>query len=101
MSQPHLSKKEKKKLQNKKNRYHQQLFELVRLRRVEAERVEELEEAKKPRRDKEGRVKNEDEDPIWSEKLATIRNRIDGRKRESKERWNRFAGTGDAGARGL
>lgn len=101
MTTAHLSKKEKKKLQNKKNRYHQQLFELVRLRRVDQERVEELEEAKKPRRDKEGRVKNEEEDPIWSEKLATIRNRLDGRKRESKERWNRFAGTESAGARGL
>ncbi len=99
MSEVHLSKKEKKKIQNKKNRYQQQLFELVRLRRVEEERVDELEEARKPKRDDQG--KKTDDDPIWSEKVATIRNRLDGRKRESKERWNRFAGTSDAGARGL
>lgn len=101
MTQAHLSKKEKKKLLNKKNRYHQQLFELLRLRREEADRVEDLEKAKKPKKNQDNKKKKGDEDPIWSEKVTTIRNRLDGKKRDSKERWNRFAGTGSAGARGL
>jgi hypothetical protein len=101
MTHAHLSKKDKKKLLNKKNRYHQQLFELLRLRRQEEERVEDLEKEGRPKRDSEGKKRKSDDDKIWSEKVATIRNRIDGRKRESKERWNRFAGTGSAGARGL
>lgn len=101
MTHVHLTKKEKKKLLNKKNRYHQQIFELLRLRTQEADRVEELETDQKPKRTQEGRKKKGDEDPIWSEKVSTIRNRINGRKRQSKERWNRFAGTGSAGARGL
>lgn len=101
MTHAHLSKKDKKKLLNKKNRYHQQLFELLRLRRQEEERVHDLEQEGKPKRDSEGKKRKGDEDPIWSEKVHTIRNRLNGRKRESKERWNRFAGTGSAGARGL
>lgn len=101
MTHAHLSPKEKKKLLNKKNRYHQQLFELLRLRRVDEERVEELEKAQNPRRSRDSKKKRHQDDKVWSEKVATIRNRLDGRKRDSKERWNRFAATGDAGARGL
>lgn len=102
MTHGHLSKKEKKKLLNKKNRYHQQLYELLRLRRAEEDRVEELEESRsKPKRSRDSKKKKSQDDQVWSEKVATIRNRLDGKKRDSKERWNRFAGTGDAGARGL
>lgn len=35
------------------------------------------------------------------EKLDYYRNKINGKKRVAKERWNRFAGTGDSGGRGL
>lgn len=37
----------------------------------------------------------------WGDKVAVIRNRLTGKKRASRERWNRFAGTGGEGGRGL
>lgn len=42
-----------------------------------------------------------EEQLVWSEKVSLVRNRLTDRKRASKERWNRFAGTSGAGARGL
>ncbi len=42
-------------------------------------------------------VKGED----GAAKAAHYRNMITGKKRASRERWNRFAGTGDSGGRGL
>ena len=90
-----MSKKERKQAQLKKNRLHEQLFQLVRLRRVDEERVRDLDEAKKPR------PGEKSDSPVWSAKVATIRNRLDGKRRASKERWNRFAGTSDGGGRGL
>ena len=36
-----------------------------------------------------------------SEKAAQFRNKITGKKRASRERWNRFAGTSGSGGRGL
>lgn len=44
---------------------------------------------------------NEVEDVAFSEKMQEVRNKLTGRKRMAKERWNRFAGTSAAGARGL
>ena len=37
---------------------------------------------------------------VWSAQLQEIRDRITGKKRKSRERWNRFAGTDAAGAMG-
>ncbi len=92
-----VSKKEKKKAQQKKNRHDQEIFQAMRLRDLERERVEELEESKKRKPGDEGSK----EDPLWSEKINSIRNRLTGSKRHSKERWNRFAGTEGGGGRGL
>lgn len=47
------------------------------------------------------RRKKKEEEVVWSEKVAFVRNRITGKKRASKERWNRFAGTSGGGGRGL
>jgi hypothetical protein len=47
------------------------------------------------------RRKQREEEVVWSEKVAFVRNRITGKKRASKERWNRFAGTSGGGGRGL
>jgi len=38
---------------------------------------------------------------IWSAKTQEIRNRLTGKKREAKDRWNRFAGTEGGGGKGL
>ena len=91
----HLSKKEKKKLLYKKNRAQERLFQLMRLRRAEAARIKEIDDRSKPKKS-DKKVKKG-----WSDKTVSIRNRLTGKKRASKERWNRFAGTSDAGSRGL
>jgi hypothetical protein len=44
---------------------------------------------------------NEVDDVVFSAKMQEVRNKLTGRKRMAKERWNRFAGTAAAGARGL
>ena len=72
-----------------------QIFNQVRLRRAEEARVKSLNKALNAK--KSGQKPNAE----WSDKVATVRNRLTGKKRESKERWNRFAGTSDGGGRGL
>ena len=95
MGHKHQSKKEKKKAQIKKNRFQEEIFNALRLRRAEEERVKDLDDAAKPK----AQARSSDE--AWGDKVATIRNRLTGQKRASKERWNRFAGTGGEGGRGL
>jgi predicted Fe-S protein YdhL (DUF1289 family) len=94
-----LSKKARKKAALlKRNRFHQEIFQWLRLRRGEEERVKKLDEAKKPAPNR----TEKDDSKDWSDKVAIVRNRLDGHKRASKERWNRFAGTENStGARGL
>ena len=87
--------KERKKAQQKKNKLHQQLFYLARLRREEDKRVKDLEDMRKP---KPAGMPSDEE---VGDKVAAIRNRLTNKKRISKERWNRFATTGDSGGRGL
>ncbi|NBX02465.1 MAG: hypothetical protein EBR02_00075 [Alphaproteobacteria bacterium] len=89
----HLS--AKKKALQKKNRFHQEIYQAMRLRRAEDARTKEINEPEK------SRSSESKKDTVWSEKTAQIRNRLTGKKRDSKERWNRFAGTGGEGGRGL
>jgi len=89
-----LTKKEKKELQLKKNKFNQEFFNFVRQRKCEAERVKGLTKPRQKSKEK------DDDKQIWSEKVATIRNRLNDKRRVSEDRWNRFAGTEDAGARG-
>ena len=93
-----VSRKAKKKAQEKKNKYHQMIYELVRLRRDEDIRV----------KDEEKRAKlalastaEKQDDLIWSAKVGEVRNRLTDKKRAATERWNRFAGTEGGGGRGL
>jgi hypothetical protein len=90
-----LARQEKRRAQQKKNRKHQLMFEIMRMRRADAQRLKDNERSMRPKREEKG-AKTE-----WSDKVSKVRNRLTGKKRESKERWNRFAGTGDAGGRGL
>lgn len=90
------SKKERKKAQVKKNRFQQEIFNFIRLKRQEEERVEDLKESMAPGG---GEVSLPSE--ALTDKVATIRNRLTGQKRTSRERWNRFAGTSGGGGRGL
>lgn len=93
----HLTKREKKKALLKKNRFHQEIFNFLRLRRNEEERIKKQDDARKPSAPE----KKDDDKEIWSAKVASVRNRLDGSRRVSKERWNRFAGTESGGGRGL
>ncbi|MDX2072775.1 MAG: hypothetical protein SFX19_00230 [Alphaproteobacteria bacterium] len=94
-----LTRKAKKKAQAKKNKYHQMIFEMVRLRREEDGRLKE-EEEKRRKTNRLSEAKKED-DLVWSAKVGEVRNRLTDKKRASKERWNRFAGTEGGGGRGL
>lgn len=90
-----LGKQEKRRAQQKKNRHHQLMFETMRIRRADAQRLKDIEKSMRPKREEKGAK------PEWSDKVSKVRNRLTGKKRESKERWNRFAGTSDGGGRGL
>lgn len=37
---------------------------------------------------------------VWSAKLQKVRNKLTGKKRKSRDKWNRFAGTAAAGGQG-
>jgi hypothetical protein len=101
-----MSHKEEKKLkklhQILKNRRTQQINlqeeTLARGRDLEKEREEKLKESA---RASSSRAARKDGEPVWSARMQEIRNRIDGKKRMADERWNRFAGTGESGGRGL
>ena len=94
-----LSRKAKKKEQQKKNKYQQMIYEMVRLRREEDGRIKE-EQGRREAKTRIEDAKQEDE-LVWSAKVGEVRNRLTDKKRASKERWNRFAGTESGGARGL
>ncbi|NCY26782.1 MAG: hypothetical protein EBX37_18710 [Alphaproteobacteria bacterium] len=89
-----LKKTLKRREQQKKNRYHQMMFQLARMRRADEARKRHNEKLMAPKRQQQAPKE-------WSDKVSKVRNRLTGRKRDAKERWNRFAGTGDAGGRGL
>ena len=98
MSSFFVSRSAKKAAQRKKNKYHMLIFELARLRGQEAERVGHVQRPGKLT--KPSSTKSESE-VLWSAKVGEVRNRLSGKKRASKERWNRFAGTESGGGRGL
>ncbi len=54
------------------------------------------EQREKTRRERE----EKGEDQPWTAKTQMIRNRLTNQKRQSMDRWNRFAGTDAAGAMG-
>ena len=104
MSDHKHSKKAKKLAQLANQRHRQQIQQMVddqgRSRDLEKEREEELRTAAlTSARDAERTSSGKP--PVWSARLQMIRDKNTGRERMAKERWNRFAGTEGAGARGL
>lgn len=95
------SKEKKKRIMERNKRHH-----LVNLMAWQHEGVGERGDLAAPEynpeksREHERERKNEEE-MVWSEKVGMVRNRLTGKKRASKERWNRFAGTSGGGGRGL
>ena len=94
-----ITRAQKKKAQRKKNQYQQMIYEAVRLRREEDARLKD-EKHQRESKTRLSEAKTEDE-LVWSAKVGEVRNRLTNKKRASKERWNRFAGTESGGARGL
>lgn len=74
------------------------MFRHQQAREREQERVEGLEEERAPKRKPGSTIENAE---IWSAKTQEIRDKLTGKKRMAEDRWNRFAGTGDAGGKGL
>ncbi len=90
----HDDKKTRKKAQVAKNRKQQEMFQAFKQMRAEGERVQNEAEARQPEHSAPAAV-------AWGDKVAIIRNRLTDKKRTSRERWNRFSGTGGEGGRGL
>ncbi|MDG1286798.1 MAG: hypothetical protein P8P30_04455 [Rickettsiales bacterium] len=92
---PHTA-KEKKEALRKKNRW---LFETFTVANRAADNVDigapEVVASPEPEKTV---VQLKEEDAL--ERAQQIRNRISGRKRASKDKWNRFAGTSGGGGRG-
>jgi len=88
-----LAKTIKRRELQKKNRQQQLMFEMMRMRRADAARNRENESRMRPK-NPEGKQQE------WSDKVSKVRNRLTGKKRDAKDRWNRFAGTSDGGGRG-
>lgn len=90
------TKKEKKEALRKKNRA---LFELFTVAERQADNVDiaapEIMPAEAPEKTV---VQLKEEDAL--ERMQQIRNRVSGKKRAAKDRWNRFAGTSGSGGRG-
>jgi hypothetical protein len=98
-------KKQKKKLQQAKNRkrfiINQQLEVEEENRRMAEARAQALRDGGKTATKPKPEVTHDDAgNPIWSAKMQEVKNRITGKKRMAKDRWNRFAGTSSAGAMG-
>lgn len=105
MSAHHDDKKAKKLAQLLKNKKFQAINlledQLARGRDLEKEREDEVRqsmEASSRRASDAHAAKNQ---TAWSAKLQMVRDKNTGRERMMKERWNRFAGTAEAGGRGL
>jgi hypothetical protein len=94
-SRPAHARKQRRTEQLQKNRRDEELFNIMRLRQAEAKRVKALDDARWPTA-----AGTPAGDPAV-DKVAVIRHRLTGKKRVSRERWNRFTATGDAGGRGL
>lgn len=93
--EPH-SRKEKKEAQRLKNR---KLFEIFTVAQRAADKTDiaapEILPAPEPDKTI---LQLKEEDAL--EKMQQIRNRVSGRKRASRDKWNRFAGTASGGGRG-
>lgn len=97
MDDPHTLKKALIRKRNKRNFIIQKMLEA---KQQENERAEEDERLVSESFDKNYAVPGVIGDDAQA-KVAQFRNMVTGKKRASRERWNRFAGTSDGGGRGL
>ena len=95
-----IDKKEKKKLIRKRNLRNILIIQHAKQHEAETELQREKEEDERAEKRLRAKREKKDEEEVWSAKVQMIRNKLDGQKRAADNRWNRFAGTGDAGGRG-
>ena len=95
-----MDKKQKKKEILKRNKRTQIILQHMRQHAAEEDLIRDQDERKKDEKALRDKKDKKDEEVAWSAKLQMVRNRLTGDKHMAQERWNRFAGTEDAGARG-
>ncbi len=93
-----MDRKTKKKLIHARNRRNQVIFQHARQHQAETD-DREIDAAEDEARRKDN-PDNAVEDVVFSAKMQKIRNRLTGKKRMAKDRWNRFAGTSGGGGAG-
>ena len=99
--QEHVDPKLKKKLIQARNRRNQLIFQFARVHQAEHRRITEEElEALTNRAPEPTRKQKEEQDQVWSEKVQKVRDRLTNKKRDARDRWNRFAGTEGGGGMG-
>lgn len=95
-----IDKKEKKKLIRKRNLRNILIVQHARQHQEETELIREKENREREEKRLRDKREKKDEEQVWSARLQMVRNKLNGEQRMAQERWNRFAGTDDAGARG-
>lgn len=91
-----MDRKLKKKIIRARNKRNQLIFQHAQQHADNADQQIADDEAQRERRDPDNTV----EDVVFSAKMQKIRNKITGKKRMAKDRWNRFAGTSGGGGQG-
>lgn len=91
----------KKKLVLLRNRRNQRIFQHAREHKAEHDRIVGDEQSMlNPERPEKTREEREEDDKVWTEKVQKVRNKLTNKKSDAKDRWNRYAGTSDAGSKG-
>ncbi len=93
-----IDKQDKKEAILAHNKKTQRIFQQLREQRQIIEDAREFDESV---REQVLKSSPKGDEEVWSAKMGEIRNRLTGKKRAAKERWNRFAGTEGGGGRGL
>jgi hypothetical protein len=91
-----LDHKLKKKLIRARNKRNQLIFQHARLHQEERDKQAEADEERSRKKSPENTV----EEVAFSAKMQEVKNRITGKKKMAKDRWNRFAGTSGGGGKG-
>jgi len=91
-----LDRKLKKKIIRARNRRNQLIFQHAQQHEDNQEQQRSDEEGRQAK----GSPDNTVDDVVFSAKMQKIKNKITGKKRMAKDRWNRFAGTSGGGGKG-
>ena len=92
-----MDRKLKKKIIRARNRRNQLIFQHA---EQHADALEQQKEDEAAREAAKKSPENQVDEVAFSAKMQEIKNRITGKKRMAKDRWNRFAGTSGGGGKG-